>query len=738
MSLNLALALALMISESATGAAVPVRIEIVVPPADERSQSPCLGTGTLRAEAVSGPSRPAKEWSFRAPVELSVELEPDRSWNLAVDAKTCWAAPIAVPAGVRREPLEVNLWPAAVLRGRLTVPRSSRPPADLRVRIESAPRGAQASSAGSPAVPETVVACPVADLQWQCALPGTLLDARISAEGFIPRYLWDFELSAGKTRDSGILSLQAGASVSGWAAAKGRSAPGTITVELIPEQVGGGGTSARFDARKQKAAATARGFFQFRDVGAGSYRVVATAIGLSPGSLSSVAIGEPKEYVLRDTIFLGDLARLEILLDPPLDHYNLPWTIKLSRPVPLSNHYMPAGEGVSSPSGSWVMDSLENGRYSVSVEDSGGSVHIRREIEVTAGMQPVEIHLSSVPVQGLITAGDRALEADLAFLSGDGSKFRLKSSKDGEFAGGVSHEGDWTVEVTPVGSRTTRRVRNVAIKRKKGEEVAQVKIALAGGRIAGIVVDERGDPQAALVTIWKGSLEARLKTEDDGVFEAIGIEAGDAVLEGEGEGSKSGSLRVMVGKDGNDAPVRLVLRPDTLFRGRVISPSGVPMAGTLVRYSGPTRRSLQETVTDPNGNFSIRLNSADVVLDLVILAPGFPVKMIRVRAETVPTPVDVVMGQLGGAIEFRLAGTPPWPVVSSGGVAFLPLFWLLYPSGRGAPLGMSEEGVRIEFEPGQYIVCPSVQISPRCVQQYLAPGAVVRIDARGFWDDSSS
>jgi hypothetical protein len=150
---------------------------------------------------------------------------------------------------------------------------------------------------------------------------------------------------------------------------------------------------------------------------------------------------------------------------------------------------------------------------------------------------------------------------------------------------------------------------------------------------------------------------------------------------------------------------------------------------------------MQQTVSDPSGRFSVDVPPHTGTVDLIVLAPGYPVQLVSVGLakrddESASERYNIVVGGApAGVLRVQLAGVPPWPAIRKDG-SLVGLRFLLFPQGMGRSFFDREgQAFSFEVEAGVYTLCPDLQVSPRCLTAAVAPGQSAGIDARNLWSD---
>ncbi len=714
-----------------------VRVELSL---GQGAQGTCSGSGTLRAEPVDAEpesTTEAREWRFRGPSVLELALDSRVTWELSLEAAGCWAQPRFLAPEDATEILAIELLPAGISRGQVRAPRGEDLPESLSVRFQSLP----STGEEAPAIPKLNASCPILEGSWECELPSAELDLRLVFEGYVPHYFWNVPIPVGEAFDMGSLRLERGASLIGWVRTSDRGANlEKLALMLIPETLGEP-TSERGRLRSLEASPNRRGFFELRPVPPGVWALeVGEGSGYSPQRVAPIRIDEEIEISL-EPIELERLARLEVVLAPPLDPHLEPWEVRLRKALPMSRLFKDVTNLKTSSSGYWIQDELEKGVYDLTIRDSRGAAFHRREIQVEPGMVPLEIDLPGLLLEGTLSIGDEPIAAEVVFRDDSGRRATFTASDDGLFEGFLPSTGEWRVQVSPGGQSAVLRLGPVEVIDDTGEGIAYVDLSLPATRLTGLVVDEEDDPVAeALVKVFRGDrLRLHMRTESDGRFEVLGLSPGALEVQAEVRGAFSDLTAVELEED-EEPSIELVLRSTIRFAGRISTDRG-SVPGALVRYQGQGSRAAGEAISGPSGEYSFNLPASTTEVVLVVLAPGLSRKIVRaaVRAGA-RNRADVTIDSDGGILS--IAFLPPKLGTIASGIrlslgsqllvhdgAVVPLFWVLDP-GRSAGfpnLDLGTGRIQLSMSSGSYALCAADQLLADCSQGYLQPGGMLML-----------
>jgi hypothetical protein len=707
---------------------------------DKSAQAVCRA-GTLRAmprcsgSACGDLSPLTVEWTFRGgSAEAQLALRPELPWEVSIEGKGCWAPPLIIAGGNNGETRTAFVWPAATIAGAFKMQKGETLPKELHATVEAD----DAATIGA-SIPQTSLDCSVEDTRWRCALPATKVDLRLAADGFTPRYVWGLEVPAREKKTLDVIFTR-GASVSGRVVLGDRRAPlDGIVVELRPARFAATrADERRIDAQLRKTGTAVRGFFQFPSVDEGIYDIVATKKGWSPAT-RRVRVGGAKESDA-GILTLPPLTRAEVIIDPALDSKGRRWRLVLDRDAVPLQPLPPLADKQAAVDGTWSVDALEAGRYRLNIFDGGGVAYDRLTVNIQPGGSPLRFHMDALLVGGVVRIGHDPIPAALHFVntlaSGD---LDLVTDDNGAFAGTFPAAGPYNVEIAPRES-AQRLTTHVDVK-PNAEGIVKLDIELPGGVVRGKVVDEMGAPVAAVVQILPGGGRRPMSTmaAEDGTFRLIGVDRGDVVLNARSlPTGESGPVPFTVG-DVASEPVTLTLHPRREFTVWVVSPSGQPVAGAVLRFSDG--HYSRESITGPGGDVHFAIARGIESIDVVVVAAGFPIHMMNlpISDDMEPNP-QVVLGSLSALLIVKMGFAPPWPglrpMQGNVNLHYLPeLFGS--PMGGAASTNRTARGYEFELDPGTYVLCPEPRSPSKCIQRTLAQGTETIVDFTSVYHEES-
>ncbi|HEY8021768.1 MAG TPA: carboxypeptidase-like regulatory domain-containing protein [Thermoanaerobaculia bacterium] len=565
---------------------------------------------------------------------------------------------LGAPRAARAAPAESPGAPAGTISGRLVPPRNealARGP--LEVHLQSPP-----GTPAARAIRAATRSCPVDEAGgFRCDLPAGTLDLRLRREGYVPLYRWAVPVSPGEEIRLGLLALARGASIAGRVmTTTGVPLLPSCRVALRPQTAAGPASPAeraRLGALGAEAAVDARGFFQLAGVRPGTYVLTAREPRFMPAS-RIIVVEAARETELVEPLRLAPPLRLEVAVDPPLDPWQQPWRLAL--------HPLAAGPdddrpretgGALSAEGVFRREDLAPGAYGMEVLDSRGESFLTESLDLD-GDRALSRELPLLWVAGTVAVGERPIATELRFRRGgsrDG-QVRLRSDEKGKFTGVLPREGRWWIEVVAVG----KTVHGFEIRRAPGAREAKVEIRIPDTRVVGEVVDEAGSPVAEALVEVVGLLDPpdleSTTSGADGRFEIRGLPYGTLHAEAEVEAGDrhlaSAPTPVSLDRGHEIASLRLTVFAETALAGRVSGPGG-PVAGAFVLANPRTAElpfaASRDATTDPEGLFHLWLPAAAVDAQLVVMAPGLSLQVLRVPAPFT-APLAIAVEPAGGTL----------------------------------------------------------------------------------------
>jgi hypothetical protein len=673
----------------------------------------------------------------------ALELQPGR-WVLQAEAPGYWSKGYQLELKDQDTRVSLDLWPAGTIEGGFTLQDGIAAPKELIASFRPVPE-----APASQAFPPSQVVCPVEKQSWRCSVPAGVMDLRMQAAGFIPRYLWGVRVETGETLRPGRLDLRHGSAVLGWIVTADGTQLGTgAEVSLRPrgvQGVRGQGQQQRLEELTFKAPVNPRGFFQMEGVPPGAYILEARHEKFAPAMTSvKVVPGEVTE-IANPPLVLELPKVVEVYVDPPTDPSGQPWTVKLQKLDHDSSTLTPVAEGTFALDGSWRKPGIPPGRYLLRIGLKGGETWWLDKIEVTENLSPVQVRLDLVDVKGSVQLGDKPLPAKLWFGGRFGAvRIEAQADEKGNFKALLPKAGEWVVHVESEDPPVQREFPKLQVKPKPGTHVAELALRLPDTVLRGRVIDDKGEPIAkAIVTaLAYGAVredEVQTRTDEAGRFEFRGLLPGTTLVEADaGQDRFADPITVNIPEEKDSPSIVLIARPELRLAGTVVSTAG-PVAGARVKAApaGMPYIGVRAVISDAQGHFEVMLPSAAKEMLVAVGAPGFAFRMLRLpvpedRQFTIG--VDQVTGTLvierDEALDLLDPNAPMIYLLRNGSSEALPhlLGWALT---AGTLNQDSKRSVIPAVEPGEYQACwvlPAEHdaldfgVTPqgRCVSGFLA------------------
>lgn len=700
------------------------------------------------ARPVGESAEQARQIAVRLPPgEATLDL-PSGHWRLHASSPGFWSAEqiryVGADAATRKQ-LLLKLFPSGVVDGTIGLaPGGSEQDAlglSASFRTVSTPPPEEGDLRGS-------VPCTVRGRRFSCEVPAGTVDLRLSARGFMPRYLWGVPLPPSGLR-LGELQLPRGASISGFVKTPdGKPASPQCNVRVTTldgHPLGPMGMKSHHKNAGQDAFVSRvnlGGFFQLGPLPPNAYRVVAADRGLS-GTVG-VVVHEDSETRLKDYLSLGEPAVLDVAVAPPTLPSGNTWSLGLwSMLTTPASRFLTKGFSLD---GHLRVERLSPGDYLVMVEGEGQQ-WLAQVVRLEPDSGPLQIELPLLKTRGRVTLGRSPIAAHLTFGSQNGgAKIEFASADDGEFQGFLTGPGKWAVEVQAPDPPVTRSLGSVDVTESEVTGEAFVEISLSNASLKGQVVGEDGAPvPGALVSILPKANEpepvSQTSTDAAGHFELTGFPPGTVLVSAETEDLQTEETRIDI-PEGSEKPVEvlLVARRPVKLSGRVISADGAPIPGALfkaVSTDAPLPvNGVAFSRADGEGAFTVRLPAGTRQAELTVGSLGHTLQMMRAPVVG-GRAITIALEPAGGDLVLEFVG--PWrpeagslhAVLFHNGarelVNFLTAFWAV-------PNGRTPEPTRIalpQMPPGEYTAClmtidefkANLLPAPRrCKEGALAPG----------------
>lgn len=724
-------------------AATPIPVTISSPTA---GQAGVARTATLTFQPLEKDGRdapaPARKVPAQVPGTMEVDLLEGFRYRAELIGEGLWAAPRIVDLG-KGEPLTFEARPGGRIHVPLVLPRGEAPLAVIALRIQMA----QASRREKPW--EAATTCPVAEGGVDCPVPAGRLDLRLRSDAHIPAYLWDVAVRPGGISRLPPVSLQRGASLSGWVSTQDGNPPGDrCQIELVPETAAvteGPAADPRLRGLRLLAKPNARGFFQIQGVPVGRYRVSASRPGAAKVSVGPLDVRAGLEAQLSEPLVLTAPIQFRISVAPPVDAFGKPWRILLSRRASPSETPKEEWSDRFDGEGIWRTPPLSSDTYEIQIRDER-SGWLTASLEVEPGEPDLHLQIDLVEIAGLLRLGREPLAAEI-LLNQKGRTLHFQSDENGHFAGFLPETGSWGAVIKEQAKGLDLAIDDpVEVQIPKGKRRATVEIVIPNTRISGEVVDESGKPvPKATVSALRSDREGRLSriaTGPEGRFDFQGLPEGAFSLHAQ-EGDRESETRpLLLAEEEAQSDLKLVLRSSRKISGQVVSSTGAVPGAQLFAYwaySGLGGSSGQQAQSGPDGRFQFQAAGNPPSVSLLVMAPGYAFHMES--ALLLPgQDLEVQLEATGGELTLELDGASPVPVLVKDGT-FLPLQMLdLWSRMNGAPRPNEGRKVVPQMEAGAYSLCRGAgaistlkegQAPPaaHCASGVLAPAGQLTLSA---------
>jgi Carboxypeptidase regulatory-like domain len=563
--------------------------------------------------------------------------------------------------------------------------------------------------------------CSIDSKTWQCSVPAQRpLHLKVQAGDFAPIYLWDLDVRG--TADTGVHRLARGGSVVGRVLDQNGRAIENARITLVAV------TAAHQPAPDQQllrrdSRSNAKGYFEFVGVPPNIYRVQSVADGRGDATLGRVEIRASQDHRLEPLVHLP-MAELEVIVTPPVSISQRPWSIVLHRPGARMSEITRAAEGEAGPDGIWRKGNLQPGLYALTVLDAFGSEAARQAVELSGGLERVLVSITAINVRGKVVPSDLAGEVTVEFRLSGSRRVTTTTDPDGAFTATFPAAGSWQPSIFLGASAADIRLPLVEVQSSEDDLILEIP----SGRVRGKVLTRTGQPLPSMVRLrGEKGLVAQGQTEDDGLFDLIGVTPGSYTAEAEAPNAFAGPVPVTVDDDG---PTDIELRAQTFreMTGSVLAPDGTAASGAVVRLFNPMTESYDDTIADGRGQYSFRINPAASIVDLIVIAPPHPVALRRlnVGGEKRTISADPVrLGAAGGKLRVFIQRTPPWPLLRSPNGGTYSLLLLLAPRfGSGGIRELVDGMFEFSLEPGAYTLCSN---DGECHAAFVTPHAETRV-----------
>ncbi len=700
----------------ALSAAVGVEVHL----APDATAAHCLKNGWLIARSSDA------EALVRIPVRedqrtYRLQLSGEAVWEITTEAEGCWSE--TVHSGSDGA-LTLALHRAATVSGVFESDANAKTDGELRGFVfRTRPGGAE----DSPGVNGLATRCKLDFPQWRCAVPADVqLDLRLELRGFGAVHYFAVKAAEGGMHKLAPQRLVPGATLAGWVEDSDGVAVPKAKVTLYPMQVHAySGETEGLAVRRHVTTANVKGFFQFAGLQPGLYRLVSEGNGRSPVNVPEVRVREGESLVWPRPIVHPPLARLEVLLSPPLDPRGSPWVVELEEKAPLHVSTVPPLQKKASADGRWEAAGLRADAYWLRVRDGRGAPMEWKSIDLgEGGLKTIPIEVRSVAVRGILLMGDEPVSGFLSFSNSSGRDVAVETAQDGSFEAVFATGGRWTphLEYPRRGdSRIFLEPVNLDPEKAASETL---ELRVPGSRIRGVVLGPQKTPvPEAVVHLLRTegmrmSLAADTRTGDDGRFELVAIAPGSYLIQAEGNRIATPRRTPLELKDDETREVTLVLDPTRHIELVILTPHGAPASGAAVQLSPDEGKGWFWLTADVRGRLERSVPSGVRDVPLVIATYGWPSAAVSVPSE-MRGPVTIRLLPEGGALRVLNAR---FPVIRTPDVTA--------PFGAfKIPPPYSRRDDPALMEPGTYIVCPDYNVpDDACRSVTITAGSQQTVD----------
>lgn len=574
--------------------------------------------------------------------KLLVELQGSGALTAEATASGFWCPKLKLTEPPQ-EPVELVLWPAAEVEGRVLTADEDYAPDAVRLTLKQVP----VLPTGSPEQPEEAeVECAIDDhkVSGGCTVPAGRWHLRIKATGFVTVHRWNLAVDRGKTVDLGGITLQRGASVFG-RVVTGDGAPlsAKAVVELRPmvtRGVIGSELAEELKALAEEVEVNEWGYFQLEAVSPRTYQLTARDTGYAPTVLRPLPIHAREQLELREPITLEPALILRVIVSPPQGPDGQSMTIGAFDGAVLS-----AGETVArgpTRDGEWESPPLPAGPYLIQVSDQGGRQLAFQEFELSRAETTLRVELEYVPISGKVVSDDEPLSAALTFnAEGSHEGPTVESDDEGRFELVLPRPGKWLVDVRD--EEDGIDCRRIEVEPEQSDEVV---IEVPATRIAGEVchtdLTAAAGARVELIATL-GERKASIyqdRTDGEGHFELKGVRPGTYRVEASKGRLHSGIAVVEVAESQPTPPITLVLCDSWVVKGKVVSAAGPVPAASIwpLPFTGQGAwavTGVEQITSEIDGSFAVPVPDSTGMVLLITMAPGF-----ALNAHPVPRPEE--------------------------------------------------------------------------------------------------
>lgn len=476
--------------------------------------------------------------------------------------------------------------------------------------------------------------CPVVGGDWNCRVPIGNWDLRLDLSGFVSVHKWSENFSAPTVRDLGEISIDTGSDVAGVLEVRASRIPDlsrSSEVEAFPSEVVGYSDSKEKKRRLRALTHTTiphqNGTFVFQDLAVGSYLVKAEVWGIGESDYRKFSITLPTAYDLSQPLIVFQRVDVVLRTGLALDQYGDPLRADLFSLEVNTSETSPPRKLSLDPSGLTPIPSLVVGSYLLSIHSDDGTTYFQGPVTIENDSRFLDIPLQEISVYGRAVINEEPMiGARLDFSGLNGQAISTNTDENGDFSLVLPVEGAWFVTAKFENPRTLKGFQEVNV--VQGSPLL-IEFGLAG--ISGTVRDPTRLPQpnVNVVVIGAGPYKTNLATDEEGVFEVLGLAPGDYLIQASSNGLES-SLRIVEVGEVDFVEIELILNSSRSFvRGKLVDRDGRPVAhASGSAFSRDMHGNPVSIVgfpfnSDGNGEFIISLPTEADFFHIAVAAEGY-------------------------------------------------------------------------------------------------------------------
>lgn len=609
--------------------------------------------------------------------------------RLRIVADNYWAGDIVLSTASDR-PIHFNLVSATLLVAEIETPKTFPKPKMAMLETTTSQQDSSREAF------ETPSACEIDKQRLNCVVPVGKRDLCLRIEHLSRQCFWDLAPTSEKVLDLGTIKFVAGSSLSGVLDATDRSLVLANTmVELKPRIAAASPnpvSSQRREILGRKTRSDQHGRFSFSGLRSGEYRVLVHKKGYFGVEQRIEIASDVLELDLEEPLLLVSPAILDLEIDPPLDPWKRPWTLKLTRPSESPDVHETVEDGHADRGGRWSIKGIIAGSYSMRIGDSKGATWENHRWMLDPGENRRFVSIDLVPIRGQISVGDEGVEAEIIFGTTQGLvQVTVQSDEEGDFEGALPHEGLWGVDLRIDRDWGSQGLEPIEVKRRSGKSYARVDIELPDTALKGSVVYE-GEPAEALVLAFREQqpqtgIPARrreivLKTDEKGQFEVRGIVPGSFTIQAYNRVASSVWETVQLQEGLEPVGITLELQQVRELQGRLVGALG-GVSGARIEMM-PSHGLQRTLVSEIDGSFRIRLDSEATFVDFFVLPPGgaFFFQRVSIFSDDNAQPIVLQMNPESGTIVLEDLAADGWLKFNGLGASLENFRRWLLPDGR--------------------------------------------------------